>query len=264
MADDWGDIDTISKPKSQVPKLLFCGCGCLIPVLFLVTVLLWGMSTVNRGKDEELQLQELEDVLPYDKPPEGFKLQFGYQPGILSFLFDVEVYVFMEQAIPSELDAETDAAPDADAEVDADEPDEPDEADPDDETLEAVTTVERTHPPQRIWIFMRSEDEDLDDMIDTSNDEIASWSPPGSEAVETIRVQGLDLPVAVVRGSEVQMPWGAPSGGSGDGDTALAIRISPEGADQIMILLIVGEDAEGVTPEQITRFLEPFHVGPER
>ena len=54
MPDDWGDLENISKPKSQVPKLLFCGCGCLIPVLLVILVLLYGMSTVNRGKDTAL------------------------------------------------------------------------------------------------------------------------------------------------------------------------------------------------------------------
>ncbi|MEE8468456.1 MAG: hypothetical protein V3T22_08380, partial [Planctomycetota bacterium] len=108
MSDDWGDLENVAKPKSQVPKVLFCGCGCLIPVLFLILVLLWGMSTVSRGKDTELQLQKLEEVLPYDEHPEGFELQFGYQPGLVSFLFDAEVYVFMEVPNPEERDARPD------------------------------------------------------------------------------------------------------------------------------------------------------------
>lgn len=253
MSDDWGDLENVAKPKSQVPKVLFCGCGCLIPVLLLILVLLWGMSTVRRGKDTELQLQELEEVLPYDEPPEGFTLQFGYQPGILSFLFDVEVYVFMEQAVPIEPDEDPDADPDAVA-----------QADPDREPQESGPVTERLHPPQRIWILMRSEDEDMGEMVDTSSDEISLWSPPGSEPVETIRVQGRDLSVAMVTGSEAQLPWGTPTEGSGSDDAALAIQVSPEGAEQILILLIVGEDIENVTPELINRFLEPFHVGPER
>jgi len=265
MADDWGDIESIPKRKSQVPKLLFCGCGCLIPVLLLILVMLWGMNTVNRGKDEELQLQNLEEVLPFDEPPEGFVLQFGYQPGILSFLFDVEVYVFMEETRLLELDAESDAGPDAgpDADEEAD-PDAVAQADPDSEPGETGTQTRRLHSPQRIWIFMRSEDEDLGDMVDTSSGEVSSWSPPGSEPMATVRVQGRDLPIAVVSGSEAELPWGTPGEGSGSGDTALAVEVSPPGAEHTLVLLIVGEAVEEVTPEQITRFLKPFHVGPDR
>ena len=267
MSDDWGDLENIAKPKSQVPKLLFCGCGCLIPVLLVVAVMLWGMNTVSRGRDMDLQWQELEDVLPYDEHPEGFELQFGYQPGLLSFLFDAEVYVFMEGPNPEE----PDVAPDA---VSPTEPGaEPGEERRDEtgaETGEESDSEPReteslqVHRPQRIWILMRSADEDMGEMLDTSLDEVSPWSPPGSEAIATIRVQGRDLPVAVFHGSQARMPWGAPTEGSDVGDAALAIGISPEAAEQILILLIVGEDPEGVTPEQVTRFLKPFHVGPER
>ena len=272
MSDDWGDIENIAKPKSQVPKLLFCGCGCLIPILLVILVLLYGMSTVNRGKDTELQWQELQDVLPHDvlphgelshdEHPEGFELQFGYQPGLLSFLFDAEVYVFMKNRNWEEPGADPDAVPQAEpGEQPGEETGEEIGEEPDSEPPE--TEAQREHQPLRIWILMRSEDDDLGEMLDTSLDEISPWSPPGSGPVETLRVQGLDLPVAVVRGSDVRMPWGAGTEGSGDGDAALAIRISAEGEEQTLILLIVGEAAEGVTPEQVTRFLKPFHVGPE-
>lgn len=275
MTDDWGDIESIAKPKSQVPKLLFCGCGCLIPVLLLIIVGLWVMNTVNQGEDAELQLQQLEEVLPHDEPPEGFELVFGYQPGILSFLFDVEVYVFMEQASLIEQEAESDLDPDADPDADADSDPDADadavtQVDPDIEPVETgtetetETETERAHAPVRMWIFMRSEDEDMGEMVDTSSDEISLWTPPGgSDPVATVRVQGRDLPVAMLTGDEAELPWGAPGEGSGDGDAALAIQVSPEGAEKILILLIVGQEVEGVTPELINRFLAPFHVGPE-
>ncbi len=262
MSDDWGDLENISKPKSQVPKLLFCGCGCLIPVLLLAFVLLSGMGIMSRGQDTELQLQELEDVLPYENVPEGFKLKFGYQPTWwLAILFDAEVYVFMEEGTREEPDSDHDAVPEEDPEEG---PEDAPEGDLGEETGIEPLEAEAVHSPQRVWILMRSADEDLGEMLDTSQDEISPWSPPGSEAVETLRVQGRDLPVAVVRGSPPRMPWGAPSESSRASDSLLAIRISSEGEEKTLILLIMGEVAEGVTPEQVTRFLKPFHVGPER
>ena len=263
MSDDWGDLEAISKPKSQVPKLLFCGCGCLLPVLLVILVLFWGFGVASRGTDTEYQLQELDDVLPFDEPPEGFVLRFGYQPGLFAFLFDPEVYLFMEEMGWEEPDADPGADTDDLSPVEFEE-----------ETAEEIgeelasepqgSEPQKRRKPPRIWILMRSGDEDLQEMTDTSRDDVSPWSPPGSEAIVTLRVQGRDLPVAMIRGSKVQLPWGAPTEGSGTDDAALAIRIDFDPDGQTLILLIVGEDIADVTPEKIIGFLESFHVGPER
>ena len=50
---DWGDLDQIPQ-KRQGRKLLFCGLGCLIPILLLVAAGLWLKGLVDHAQDPDV------------------------------------------------------------------------------------------------------------------------------------------------------------------------------------------------------------------
>jgi hypothetical protein len=81
---DWGDIDQVpaKKPSS---KLLFCGLGCLIPLVLLVAAGGWLYVEIRNGGNPELQWQRLDELLPSDPHPEGWEMKFGVQLGFLDF-----------------------------------------------------------------------------------------------------------------------------------------------------------------------------------
>ena len=99
-AEDWGDLEQV-KSKRPGPILLFCGLGCLIPLLLVIVTVVWGFNKFNAGKDAELQWSRLEELLPHDARPEGWKMQFGIKIGLW---VDAEVYILTrsgEQGVAS-------------------------------------------------------------------------------------------------------------------------------------------------------------------
>lgn len=92
--EDWGEIERLPPARSQAPKVVLLGCGCVLPLILLLTLVGWAWLAADRGRDEERQWQKLEEVLPHDGRPQGYRLEFGFQPGWLDWLFDTEIYIF--------------------------------------------------------------------------------------------------------------------------------------------------------------------------
>lgn len=76
--EDWGDLDRLPE-KRQGPRLLFCGLGCLIPLLLLLAGGLWIKGALEDAMDPELQWSKLEELLPHEERPEGWQMAFGMQ-----------------------------------------------------------------------------------------------------------------------------------------------------------------------------------------
>lgn len=90
--EDWGDLESLPKPKSAFPPWLWvCGSGCLLAVLLVVGLLAMGARFVNRGRNPDLQWPQLEQVLEYDERSDEFELKFGWQA------FGTEGYTFFEK-----------------------------------------------------------------------------------------------------------------------------------------------------------------------
>ena len=74
---DWGDLDQIPQ-KRQGRKLLFCGLGCLIPILLLVAAGLWLKGLVDDAQDPDVQWENLRALVHYDQRPPGWQMELGF------------------------------------------------------------------------------------------------------------------------------------------------------------------------------------------
>ena len=75
---DWGDLDQIPS-KKQSSKLIFCGLGCLIPLVLLALGGLWLKGWIDEARDPEVQWENLRELVDFDQRPEGWQMQLGIQ-----------------------------------------------------------------------------------------------------------------------------------------------------------------------------------------
>lgn len=205
--------------------LFCCGLGCIIPTILIVAVLGWGVSVFNKGLKSNVHWARVHELMPFEERPEGAELIFGFEAGLMSWLIDEQVYVFRYP--PLEEGA-----------------------------------------PELFMILLVTGDA-IAPMFDASIEGIDPYlrtSESGEEElVESIQVQGVDLPVVLFPpGSE---PFPVPQGpeeGSGPVNTGpvLAVNISEGVRGRQAALWCYSDDPDPATMEpRIIRFLEAFDLG---
>jgi hypothetical protein len=69
---DWGDLDQVPAKKRSY-TLLFCGLGCMIPLVLLVVGAFWFKGWVEDTRNPDLQWENLRELVGYDHRPEGWE-----------------------------------------------------------------------------------------------------------------------------------------------------------------------------------------------
>ena len=218
--NDWGDIDSSSKTKSQAPKLFCCCLGCLVPIVLIALAFGWVASVGIEGAKPELQWVQLKEVLPAEpQAEENLNLKFGIQMD----WFDVEFYVLVD-SFEMEREQQT---------------------------------------PKLVWILLQHDAEEAQELIEVARSTGGAWTPPGAaEPLETLKVQGHELPCAYSEQSGMPdfAPTGAnPAAGSEDGP-AVVLLLPTLSGEMDLNLFVTGEGVEEVTPEDIEEFLSNFRL----
>jgi hypothetical protein len=228
---DWGDIDNLPPTKKGFPKwILFCGCGCLIPILLLMAGVGWGVSWFNTGQDVDVQIERLREVIPFDDAPQSssdvessdgeaehvarvgeFRLIFGQR---IPFI-EMDIFLFVD--------------PDEDGDIEQ---------------------------PEYFCMLMQPADDETAQEFRTSQQH-------GSDTEEvTLVIQGREI--EATRGSHLgEMPFpGMPQGESG---ASIVMDLSQDDAEHPLVFLMIHQNSEdAITQEEVERFLAPFHIGPDR
>ena len=234
---DWGDLESVPRQRSG-PRVMLLSLGCLLPLLILFVGGWWLKEKFNQATDPERQWPALAELVPYDRRPEGWTLKFGLQLGLLG----MEGYVLTQGS---------------------------------------------EEKPDRAVTFLRLGEKDAKKTFDTARDEVEPWTPPGmSEPVSTVTIQGRELRVVRLSGEEQRTLPGASTILSGDepqegtaeetaGEasekaeetappTTLALDLSSADLGESLVLFWVERHPGGPTVDELSAFLAPFHIGPER
>ena len=210
---DWGDLDQIPQ-KRHGKKLLFCGLGCLIPIVLLVVSGIWLKSWIDDARDPDVQWEKLRALVQYDQRPPGWQMELGFHAEWIGagmfILFSPE-------------------------------------------------------GEERMAAFLQVPGEGLEDLFDTDQKGVGPWTPPGSEEpLPFLEVQGRQLRVVLIE-PEADGEGRQPHGMNFDSDSpAVAIDLTPVGSEKPVVLTISSSPERQMLPGEIVRFLDHFHVGPER
>lgn len=84
MADTtWNEEAPSAPKKSGIPTWAwFCGGGCLLALLVVAGLGVFGFSALKKATDPELQWANLAKVLPYDERPAGVEMTMGFNLGL--------------------------------------------------------------------------------------------------------------------------------------------------------------------------------------
>jgi hypothetical protein len=119
----------------------------------------------------------------------------------------------------------------------------------------------------RTIMFLQMGDESLSEMFDTNKEGVSLWTPPGTvEPVEFLEVQGRKLRVVHLAPEEIDGfdPEGMPAVQMTHAGPVVALVLTPEGTSAPVALTLEDAEVGALTPDEIRRFLAPFHIGPNR
>lgn len=246
--DDWGDVESVPE-KSQVPKLLFCGLGCFLPILLMIVVFTWIGSSIRRGTDTTRQWAELQARLPHSERPEDWRLVFGFQPGGISWLLTEEVFVFTSAPEGESMEKGslifliwTDD----------------DLAEMFDTRLEGVSPYTVPPAPHDAPEVAASEEGGAESDPE-SDPGPETEAPPEPVVLETLDVGGRARPIVLLSGESGGSAWF--SFGTEDPEAAgpaVAIDLSPEAGALHLVLLAQSNTEQPMDLETLRGFLDAF------
>lgn len=264
--DDWGDVESVPE-KSQVPKLLFCGLGCFLPILLMIVVFAFIGSSIQRGRDATRQWAELQARLPHTERPEGWRLLFGFQPGGISWMVSEEVFVFTDAPEGEDMGSgrlviliwtDDDLTEMFDTSLDGVSPYRVPPAPPPDEPASDESASDESE----------GDDPDASTTGETAEAPVEEGDPdpvapePERETLETIEVQGRAYPIVLLEGDQGGSGW-FPFGQNETGEVgpAVGIDLTPTGATRKLVLIGQSNAKEPMDVESLRAFLAAFDLG---